>query len=109
MDTPSHGGIHPRSKIHVGNRLGTAAYNTIYGTIYGGNKAHTGPTLSGCALASGSKSLAIAFNTTLLAGDKVQVKKFPFSQAPESMGSSGIENTLLFAQIDAKLFCMEPV
>ena len=105
MDTPSHGAIHPRSKIHVGNRLGIAAYNTIYNK---GKKAFTGPTLAGCKLASGSKTLNIVFNTTLLAGDKLLVNKFPFSRDPNSMGSSGIENTLLYAQINASLFCMEP-
>lgn len=61
------GGIHPRSKKPVGDRLGTAAYNTVYG----GKNAFTGPTLSGCS-ASGS-TLTINFNTTLLRGDKLRL------------------------------------
>ena len=37
------GGIHPRSKIYVGRRLATAAFNTVYG----GNASYAGPTISG--------------------------------------------------------------
>jgi hypothetical protein len=72
MDTPSHGGIHPRSKIHVGNRLGTAAYNTIYG----GKKAFTGPTLAGCGVAAGSKTLTVEFDLKLLAGNSANDAEF---------------------------------
>ena len=39
------GGIHPRSKKPVGDRLGRAMVNTVYG----GTAAFTGPTLAGCA------------------------------------------------------------
>jgi hypothetical protein len=100
MDTPSHGGIHPRSKIHVGNRLGTAAYNTIYG----GKKAATGPTLAACELSSGSgsKTLKVSFNSTLLAGDKVLVNKFPFLRDPDSMGSSGAKAALSCLELATK-------
>ena len=66
-DTPvAMGGIHPRDKKPLGDRMGTAAFNTVYG----GSKAFTGPTLAGCR-ASGN-SLVIQFNTTLLRGDKVR-------------------------------------
>jgi hypothetical protein len=63
------GGIHPRSKKPVGDRLGTAAFNTVYG----GNDAYTGPTLSGCA--SKDNTLQIKFNATLLAKDKLHLNK----------------------------------
>jgi hypothetical protein len=39
------GGIHPRSKIQVGERLATAYVNSIAG----GKATHTGATLSGCS------------------------------------------------------------
>ena len=54
----------PRSKKYVGDRLGTAAFNTVYG----GKGSYTGPTLSGCSISSDSKSLIIEFNASLLAG-----------------------------------------
>jgi len=95
--TPSHGGIHPRSKKHVGDRLGMAAFNTVYG----GTQAFTGPTLSSCDIASDSKTLNIAFNTSLLKGDKVTVGEFP----PVLRGGGGSQ---LYVQINASLFCMEP-
>ena len=63
------GGIHPRSKKPVGDRLGTAAYNTVYG----GEGAYTGPTLSGCA--AKSNVLEIKFNTTLLKKDKLRLNQ----------------------------------
>lgn len=69
-DTPTKGGIHPRSKKQVGDRLGTAAY----GTVYDGKKAFTGPTLAGCALAA--KTLTIKFNDSLLRGDSVALQKY---------------------------------
>ena len=48
VSTPeTMGGIHPRSKKPVGDRLGTACYRTVYG----GQGAYTGPTLSGCRYA----------------------------------------------------------
>ena len=71
--TPSHGGIHPRSKKPVGDRLGTAAFNTVYG----GSKAYAGPTLAGCELTP--TTLTIKFNETLLRGDHIVVQKFAAS------------------------------
>ena len=94
--TATKGGIHPRSKSPVGERLATSAFNQFYG----GKGANTGPTLSGCAIdtsttttsttttakltqltASTSKSVAIQsltieFNTTLLAGETVQLNPY---------------------------------
>ena len=65
-----HGMADPRWKKPVGDRLGTAAYNTVYG----GKKAYTGPTLSGCAYEAGK--LTIEFNSTLLRGDTLEVRPY---------------------------------
>jgi hypothetical protein len=81
----------------VGDRLGRAGFNTAYG----GTASFTGPTLSGCTVASGSKTLSVAFNTSLLKGDKVEVSTFP----PQLRGGGGSQ---LWVQINASLFCMEP-
>ena len=94
-NTPSHGGIHPRSKKQVGYRLGTAAYNTVYG----GRKAFTGPTLAGCQ--TDGKSLTIEFDAPLLRGDTVVVREFP----PVMRTGGGSQ---LYVQTNASLFCMEP-
>lgn len=69
LDTPSFmGGIHPRSKKQVGQRLALAAYNLFYG----GTKAYTGPTLAGCSLVENpNKILEIRFDKKLLRGDKL--------------------------------------
>ena len=84
------GGIHPRSKKQVGDRLGRAMVNTVYG----GAGAFTGPTISSCSSASGT--LTIAFNTTLLRGDTLALQ--PMQRAGGSH---------LFVQTNASLFCME--
>ena len=94
------GGIHPRSKKPVGDRLGTAAFNTVYG----GAGAHTGPTLSGCSLAGGK--LTVTFNSTLLSGDKVVLQKYGLGQKGK-YGMTG--GSYLDVQTDAANFCMEPV
>jgi hypothetical protein len=83
-------GIHPRSKLQVGQRLARAAYNLVYG----GTRAFTGPTLAGCT-ASGS-TLTINFNTTLLRGERL---------ALQSIINAG--GSQLFVQTNATLFCME--
>lgn len=108
------GGIHPRWKKPVGDRLGTAAYNTVYG----GTAAFTGPTLSGCT--ADSKSLVIEFNETLLRGDTINVGKFPgppsgdleFGAVHQSTVGSGkgemaSAGSQLYVQINASLFCIE--
>ena len=69
------GGIHPRDKKPVGDRLGQAAYNLVYG----GKGALTGPTLSGCSLTD--SKLTITFNASLLSGDKVLVQKYGKGQS----------------------------
>jgi len=99
--TISQGAIHPRSKKQVGDRLGTAAFNTVYG----GTGAFTGPTLQGCTLYK--DFLEIHFNSTLLQGDKLTLQKippthkFPSRRAPIAGGSQ------LYIQTDANHFCME--
>ena len=85
------GGIHPRSKKPVGDRLGRAMLNTVYG----GSGAFTGPTLAGCSLAAGA--LTVQFNTSLLRGDALALKSI------QSAGGSQ-----LFVQTNASLFCLEP-
>ena len=99
MDTPvAMGGIHPRSKKPVGDRLGTAAYSVAYG----GKAAGTGPTLSGCTLAGGK--LTVFFNATLLAGDKVVLQKWG-KGTPNKFGTVG--GSYLDVQTDPAAFCME--
>jgi len=94
------GGIHPRSKKPVGDRLGQAAYNLFYG----GKGAYTGPTISGCSLSNG-KTLTIAFNTSLLAGDKVVLQKYG-KGTPNKFGMVG--GSYLDVQTEATDFCLEP-
>jgi len=96
MDTPSHGGIHPRSKKHVGDRLGAAGYSVAYG----GAAAATGPTLAGCAVSS-KATMTISFNSALLKGDKVTVAKFP------PVVKAGAGGSQLYVQVNASNWCME--
>ena len=79
----------------MGYRLGTAAYNTVYG----GSKAFTGPTLAGCQ--TEGESLSITVDAELLRGDAVVVHKFP----PVMRTGGGSQ---LYVQTNASLFCMEP-
>eukprot|EP00756_Hemistasia_phaeocysticola_P019183 Hpha_TRINITY_DN15643_c1_g9::TRINITY_DN15643_c1_g9_i1::g.101267::m.101267/K05970/SIAE; sialate O-acetylesterase len=87
------GGIHPRSKYPVGDRLATAYWNTLMG----GKAAGTGPTLSGCSVSGGE--LTIRFNTSLLRGDKVTVQKYN--------SSAGL--SFLDVMTDPTHFCVEPM
>eukprot|EP00620_Florenciella_sp_RCC1587_P012536 CAMPEP_0182557330 /NCGR_PEP_ID=MMETSP1324-20130603/1268_1 /TAXON_ID=236786 /ORGANISM="Florenciella sp., Strain RCC1587" /LENGTH=813 /DNA_ID=CAMNT_0024769361 /DNA_START=135 /DNA_END=2573 /DNA_ORIENTATION=- len=64
------GGIHPRLKGPVGHRLAAAAM----ALVYDGSGIVTGPTLSGCTVASDMGSIEVLFNTTLLAGDSILVQ-----------------------------------
>jgi hypothetical protein len=99
------GGIHPRSKKPVGDRLAAAAFNTVYG----GDKAYTGPTLSSCGLSSeaGQENLDIQFNTTLLRGDTLTLQPiFPYVVLPgRNAGTAG--GSQLWVQTNASQFCME--
>lgn len=68
--TPSEGGIHPRSKLKVGQRLAAAAF----AIVYGGSNARTGPTLSGCSLTS--DHLTIEFNSSLLGNEDIVLNSY---------------------------------
>jgi len=107
-DTQSLTGIHPRSKKQVGDRLGTAAFNTVYG----GTGAFTGPTLEGCSVIQEEGWLEIRFNTTLLQGDRLVLRDFPprhkFPDSPEYPAKFA-GGSQLYVQTDAKRFCMEPL
>ena len=97
-DTVTKGGIHPRSKKPVGDRLGQAAYNLVYG----GKGAVTGPTISGCSLSA--TSLTISFNASLLSGDKVVLQPYGVGQS----GRYGITGgSYLDVQTNADNFCIE--
>ena len=103
-DTPvAMGGIHPRSKKFVGDRLGTAAFNTVYG----GKGAATGPTLSSCSLSGGK--LTVRFNASLLAGDRVVLQKYAPNPTPPSGGKYEpiVGGSYLDVQTSADNFCME--
>ena len=70
--TPSEGGIHPRTKLPVGDRLAVAAFNSVYG----GSEAMTGPTLSSCAVNTNVATLTVQFNAKLLRGDTVVLNPY---------------------------------
>ena len=76
--TPTEGGIHPRSKLPVGERLAAGAFNLVYG----GSGAMTGPTLSSCSLdtdaaaATSATSLTIEFNISLMRGEKLMLNAY---------------------------------
>eukprot|EP00041_Stephanoeca_diplocostata_P018767 m.396690 g.396690 ORF g.396690 m.396690 type:complete len:756 (+) comp21114_c0_seq4:60-2327(+) len=89
-DTVTKGGIHPRDKKPVGDRLGTAAFNLVYG----GKASYTGPTLSGCAV-SGT-TLSVSFNSSLLRGDHLVLQNY----------TSGL--SFFEVQTEADDFCLEP-
>ena len=93
------GGIHPRSKKPVGERLARGALNTVYG----GTGAITGPTLAGCAVAGGA--LAVDFDTSLLRGDTLVLQP-AFASVPTRFVTYG--GTLLWALTNATTYCIEP-
>ena len=87
------GGIHPRLKRPVGERLAIAAYNQVYG----GSGAATGPTIAGCT-ADGADKLTITFDLQLMGSSKLVVQ--------QNMTASP---TTLEVLTNASLFCMEPM
>tara|TARA_B110000208_G_scaffold133620_1_gene161728 strand:+ start:1660 stop:2250 length:591 start_codon:yes stop_codon:yes gene_type:complete len=102
LDTPFRmGGIHPRSKTQVGDRLATAYYNTLGG----GKGAWVGPTLSGCT--ADADSLHIMFNTTLLMGDTLKINKWGEPYLPPVRHASPYGGSYLYVQTNASQFCME--
>lgn len=96
------GGIHPRSKIQVGERLATAYYNTLAG----GKSAYTGPTLAGCTATA--ETLHITFNTSLLRGDTLTINAWGEPYTPPVRHASSMGGSYLYVQTNASLFCMEP-
>jgi sialate O-acetylesterase len=93
-DTPvKMGGIHPRDKKPVGDRLGAAAFNTAYG----GKKPFTGPTLAGCAVDTSTNQLVMTFNQTLLRGDQLEIQ--PYNRT--------LNMSYLEVQTDPTIFCVE--
>ena len=114
-DTDSKmGGIHPRSKKPVGDRLGRAGYNVVYG----GKQSYTGPTLGGCVL--NGASLNIEFNSSLLRGDKVVLQKYTEASGtqkncgrhacppgPASGGGGWTSGSYLDVQVEADDYCLE--
>jgi hypothetical protein len=106
------GGIHPRSKIQVGDRLATAYYNSLAG----GKDAFTGPTLSGCSIAkandgaaAAADTLHISFNTSLLAGDSLKINSWGQPYTPPVRHASSEGGSYLYVQTNASQFCMEPI
>ena len=93
------GGIHPRSKKPVGERLARGAFNTVYG----GTGSITGPTLASCAVAG--SSLAIEFDKSLLRGDTIVLQP-AFPSVPTRFVTYG--GTLLWALTNASTYCIEP-
>jgi len=85
------GGIHPRDKWPVGNRLANALYNIKYG----GEHAYTGPTLAGCSV--NGDQLTVRFNQTLLRGDEVIMQ--PYNRT--------LNMSYLEVQTDPSIFCVE--
>ena len=96
------GGIHPRSKKPVGERLARGAFNTVYG----GTGSVTGPTLSSCAVSGAS--LTVNFDASLLRGDKIVLQP-AFPQVRTRYLTNG--GTLLWALsgANASTYCIEPL
>ena len=80
--TPSFmGGIHPRIKPPVGQRLVQAYINLFLG----GDAPFTGPTISGCTVDAGAGTIVVTYNASLLRGETVLVQ--PFDANISSWGS----------------------
>jgi sialate O-acetylesterase len=92
------GGIHPRSKKPVGERLARGAFNTVYG----GTGSITGPTLSSCAVSGAS--LTVEFDASLLRGDTLVLQP-AYPSVPTRYVVYG--GTLLWALTNATAYCLE--
>lgn len=92
------GGIHPRSKKPVGERLARGAFNTAYG----GTGSVTGPTLANCTVAA--SSLTVEFDKSLLRGDTLVLQP-AFPSVPTRYVVYG--GTLLWALTNATTYCIE--
>ena len=73
------GPIHPRDKKPVGNRLARAAAAFVYKKA----GAYTGPTITGCTVASDKQSVRITFNASLFAGDALEVQDYTQSNTSQ--------------------------
>jgi hypothetical protein len=94
------GGIHPRSKKYVGERLARGAFNTVYG----GTGSITGPTLSSCS--SAGSSLTIEFDTTMLRGDTVVLQPV-FPNVPTRYVTYGGSLLWVLPEANATNYCLE--
>ena len=104
VDTPQFmGGIHPRSKKYVGDRLGLAAYNLLYG----GKEAFTGPTLQGCSLENDASILEVRFNSSLMRGDELAEPRIPPPTILPGRWKRPAGGSQLYVQTKASQFCME--
>jgi hypothetical protein len=65
------GQVHPRPKMYVGQRLAQAAW----ATVYNGSAIASGPVIAGCSVGSGSSTMTLTFNSTLLKGEKIAWSK----------------------------------
>eukprot|EP01052_Picozoa_sp_SAG31_P009134 SAG31_NODE_474_length_15176_cov_7.362340_12_plen_385_part_00 len=103
------GGIHPRSKIYVGRRLATAAYNSV--ATYGGKSALTGPTIAGCSLNLEADVLTINFDSKMLRGDVVKLQNYSqpnFTPYYHGHGNPGWHGgSQLYVQTKSSSFCVE--
>ena len=93
------GGIHPRSKKPVGERLARGAFNPVYG----GTGSITGPTLANCSVEGAA--LTIEFDKSLLRGDTIVLQP-AFPSVPTRYVTYG--GTLLWALANATTYCLEP-
>ena len=87
------GGIHPRSKYPVGQRLAISAS----GQVYGAKTPASGPVLSGCSVTGGA--VTVKFDAKLLRGDQVVVQ--PYNHSGPNTGAAVLANI--------SLFCVEPL
>lgn len=102
---PFMGGIHPRNKRIVGERLAKACLPIVYGA----KGPFTGPTLSSCSVDSKDKNkLIVRFNQTLLAGDAVEVQPYGLAPTDEAATTSSTFRILVNATYwcsDTQLRC----
>ena len=88
---PAMGTLHSRLKRPLGARLARAAYTSVYG----GEGASTGPTLSGCAVHA-SEAL-ISFDRSLLRGERLELR----AHAPN--------RSMLQVLLNASALCLQPM
>ncbi|KAL1522247.1 hypothetical protein AB1Y20_017244 [Prymnesium parvum] len=90
-------GLHSRLKKPVGQRLATLAFRSVYGGEPLG--ALAGPTISGCAVRG--ERLVLAFNRSLLRGEKVRVHAYH--------RAAGEERSMLEVLPAHAPFCHQPM